>query len=231
MARRIAVLSLLVLAGQAGAGAWPRSEGDGFASAALRLGWPQNLLARSRGGEAVSLAPTSRYATLFVEYGLTDMLTVGIDVGHGVSGAAKTIGFLRYPLPIATGTAHRFAAELGLGQIDRSATIRPGLSYGYGFGDDVRSGWFSIDAQAEMHPRRRDADYKLDVTYGLNLASGRRAILQLQSGQQAGDDPFARLAPSYVMPLSDTRQVELGLTVSLTGEADVGVLIGLWQSF
>lgn len=212
-------------------GAWPRKAGEGFASATVRLGWPQNLLERARAGESISLEPTSDYRTLYGEYGVTDRLTIGLDVGHSVSGAGKTVVFVSYPLAITGDSPHRLSLALGAGRIESEPVIRPGVSYGYGYSGKRLSGWVAVDALAEHFLGSQRNDYKLDVTFGLNLEGGKRAILQLQAGRQQGDDPFARLAPSYVVPWGDTRNVEVGLTVSLAGEADVGVLLGLWQAF
>lgn len=226
-----AIVLLCCLASTCQAGAWPREKGTTFATATIRLGWPQTVVQGLAQGLPVDPEPSSRYMTLYLEHGLTEKLTLGADIGHAVSGEGKTIGFLRYPLGLAPDSRHKLSAEIGLGEIDDDTVIRPGLSYGAGF--DIRgvSGWIAVDALAELYPTSGNVDAKMDVTFGLNLQEGHRAILQVQSGQRTGDDPFARFAPSYVMPLGKNRHLEIGGSVSLMGEADVGLLLGLWQSF
>ena len=73
-------LALAGLAGHASAGAWPREEGSLFVSSLARLSWPQDTTTWT------SYEPTGEYYTLYVEYGLTERLTVGLDLGRAISG-------------------------------------------------------------------------------------------------------------------------------------------------
>ncbi|MHA6347566.1 hypothetical protein [Roseivivax sp. CAU 1761] len=217
-----AAAMLIALApGPAAAGAWPREPGSVFASLATHLSWPQDIATWT------SSAPTGRYDALYLEYGLTPRLTLGLDLGRGVSGSAKTAAFLRLPL----GPPERdlkLAIELGLGQIDGALRLRPGLNLGYGFA----RGWLAADLVVEQPLSGAAPDVKLDLTFGLTLPAARKLILQLQAGQQAGDPAFLRLAPSLVVPLGESRfSAEIGGAWGLAGDASMGLKLGLWAQF
>lgn len=207
--------------GPALAGPWPQDKGRGFASTSARLSWPRDF---------IGTLPPSRYYTLFVEYGLTDKWTLGLDLGRSVSGGSKAVAFAQYPLRDRD-DGIRITLALGLGRIDGRQVIRPGLNIGRGFSNDRRAGWMTAEAVAEVDLRNTHTDFKLDLTYGLNLARDRKLILQLQTGAPARRDPFARFAPSVVLPVGNGRHAEIGATYGLTGDSDVGLMLGFWQQF
>ncbi|MBE9636605.1 hypothetical protein [Salipiger mangrovisoli] len=217
---RVALACALLVPGvpPVSAGAWLMPDGVGFASSTTRLTWPQdNALLGWR-------QPEGRYDTLYFEYGLGRRLTAGADLGRSISGGGKMLAFLR--LPLKDDGALRASAELGLGRIDGAQALRPGLSLGLG----GAQGWLNADLLFEM---RGDAgtDYKLDLTLGLRLPRKLRMILQLQTGVQQGDPPFARFAPSLVVPLHPRIQAEVGASWGLSGDASAGLLLGLWTEF
>jgi len=211
-------LVFLVLSGPAFAGAWPRGAGKGFATASTRL------LASDPAG------PVYRYSTLYLEYGLNDRLTLGLDAGRGVSGDSKVIAFLRFPI-IAPRRGTYWAAELGLGQIAGETTLRPGISYGRGFSAGQRSGWIAIDTLAEFRVASKRTDLKADVTIGLNYSDRVKGILQLQTGVSSGDPSFLRLAPSVIIRTSQNSNIEFGLNAGLLGDKTLGVTFGFWRDF
>ncbi|WP_234984155.1 hypothetical protein [Roseivivax jejudonensis] len=204
----------------AAAGAWPRERGAWFASATVNLTWPQDL------GDVDRAAPDGRYDALYLEYGLTDRITLGLDVGRSVSGEAKLVAFAQHPV-LPADAPLRAAAQLGIGKIDDRDVLRPGLSVGRGW----EGGWLSTDALLEQPFDGTGADVKLDATWGLRLRADRRLILQLQTGKQTGDPAFARLAPSLVMPLRGPLSAEVGGTYGVTGDDSVGLKLGLWAEF
>ncbi len=222
MTRILALFLTLFIAAQAQAGAWQRQKGSGFASSAVRLSWPQDV------STWVSTQPTSNYYTTYLEYGVTDRLTLGFDLGHSVSGSGKKIVFFQLPLrnkdsgPVMSG-------QLGFGQISGDWVLRPGVSFGWG----RPNGWASIDSVAEIHLDRGTTDYKLDLTWGRNLARDRKLIVQIQTGDTALDMPFARLAPSLVTPLGRKKRIkmETGATLGLVGDSSMGLKLGLWLDF
>ena len=221
MTRLLFLLSIcLVLGLQAQAGAWPRAKGSGFISGAARLSWPQDLAAWT------SMMPVSEYYTLYMEYGLSERITIGFDLGRSVSGAGKTVGFAQLPLRDA-GRGPAISGQLGFGQISGRTVFRPGLSLGWG----LRRGWASVDGVAEIRLDGGGSDVKLDMTYGRNLSKDRKLIVQFQTGDTADDPPFARIAPSLVSPLGKRLKMERGVTWGLAGDNSMGVKMGVWLDF
>ena len=91
-----ACLALLAAAGAARAGAWPRDKGHSFVATASQV-------------SATSLAgPVASYSTVYIEHGLGRNLTLGADLGHGISGKGKAVIFLRKSLPERPGVQVRW---------------------------------------------------------------------------------------------------------------------------
>lgn len=220
MLRVIICVFCVAMAGDLQAGAWPRDKGAGFVSATARFVWPRDLSTSK---------PESTYLTLYTEYGLTERMTVGLDLGHSVSGENKMVGFVRLPLPAPQDWA--MAAELGFGNIAGETVVRPTLSVGRGISGRHGAGWLSLDATVEYGLGTGQSDVKLDATWGSALPRDRKLILQVQSGTPHGEPSFLRLAPSVVTPLPTGLYGELGVTVGLAGNTGLGVLIGLWRDF
>ena len=220
--RLIALMAaLLALFGtQAHAAAWPQERGAWFASLTTHLSWPQDITTWA------SYAPTGRYDALYLEYGLTDRLTVGLDLGRSVSGGGKTVAFLQFPALPET-SALKAAVQLGIGQIDGRQVIRPGLLLGLG----RDGGWLAGDLLIEQPVTGAPFDIKLDMTWGLNLPKERKLILQVQTGRHAGDPAFVRLAPSIVVPLRGPFSTEIGAAWGLSGDDSMGLKLGIWTQF
>lgn len=213
--------ALLALLGtDATAAAWPQERGAWFASLTTHLGWPQDL------SSWTSAAPASRYDALYIEYGASDRLTIGLDLGRSVSGGAKTVAFLQFPV-LPEASALKAAVQFGIGEIDGREVIRPGLLLGLG----RDGGWLAADLLLEQPVTGDPFDLKLDMTWGLNLPRDRKLILQLQTGRHAGDPAFLRLAPSLVVPLRGRLAGEIGMTWGLAGDDSVGLKLGLWSTF
>jgi len=201
------------------AGAWPREKGTGFVSAATNV-----------AGDAWQ-GPYSIYSTTYLEYGIGHDLTLGLDIGHGVSGNAKKILFLRRPLAELS-PGHLVAGELGFGRIAGENVLRPGLSYGHGLTlKNGKTGWISVETVSEHRLASGRIDIKADVTFGLNQGQRFKSILQLQTGISHGDPAFARLAPSLVMRVGDAGHLELGLTAGIIGDDHLGLKLGFWRDF
>lgn len=214
-----AILSLLLCPPDAQAGPWPRREGSTFVSADVRLSWPKHLLAGLPG-------EMMQYYTLYVEYGLTERLTLGLDLGRSVSGNGKTVVFLQYPLR-SRDRGLQATAQLGFGRISGKAVVRPGLALGWG----GKLGWTSAEAVAEIRPETGMTDLKLDLTLGVNLFEDSKWILQMQTGAPQEAPEFARIATSVILPLPHGLKAETGVTWGLEGDESFGVKFGLWKEF
>lgn len=216
-----AVLFIVICAPSLGlAGAWQRAPGTGFAATSVRLTWPQNVAVWT------GLAPTGRYNTLYIEYGLTPRLTLGLDVGRSVSGQSKTVAFLQMPIRNRD-KGPKIAAQLGVGKVADQTVIRPGLSLGWG----LDHGWLAIDSVTEFGLEQGNIDWKADVTWGRNLNKGRKLMVQIQTGETTIDPLFARIAPSLVTPLNDRLMLETGVSMGLVGDSSMGVTVGMWMEF
>lgn len=209
---RLAMILWLVLTGPALAGAWPRGKGNVFVAGSTYV------------------MSSGAYTGLYAEWGVTDRLTLGLDLGRGVSGQDKAVAFVQAPLmrPVA---GHRFAWQIGAGVIAGDTVIRPGLSWGKGIDWAGRPGWVALDMVAEMRTETLAIDAKTDLTLGVSISDARKIMLQFQSGVQFGDDPFLRIVPSMTFALSDHARLEIGLSHSLRGASDSGLKIGVWLSF
>ena len=216
----VLILSAL-LASKADAGAWPRAEGTGFASVSHRLAY---------SADNVAAGPQSQYTALYLEYGLTPRLTLGLDAGRSVSGDGKIVLFAGWPVK-STDTGHMLSIQLGLGQIDGAGVVRPGLAYGYGFDRGQASGWFAADAMAEIAVSSGKADLKLDLTLGLAWPSGRKVYGQIQAGRPDAAPTFARIAGAVVWPGRQGYATEVGVEYGVIGDTSVQLKVGLWRDF
>lgn len=204
---------LVVLAAPAVAGPWPRGAQEGFASATWR---------GTASGEG-------EYAAFYLEYGATERLTFGLDAGRAIDGTGKSVIFAQWAQRRRV-AGLRLSWQLGLGRIDERAVLRPGLSLGRGFGEGRRTGWVAADALAEIGGDGI-TDFKLDLTLGVTRGGGRKALLQLQTGREWGDPPFARIEAVAVMPLRGRSALTLGVFHDLDPDGTGGIALGLWQRF
>jgi hypothetical protein len=155
---------------------------------------------------------------------------LGLDIGRSVAGRDKAIVFLRGPI-VNDLAGHYLSWDIGLGRIAGEPVVRPGLSWGRGLTFAGRSGWAAIDMLAEMRLVTHEVDYKADLTLGIDLSDRRKLMLQVQSGVQAGDEPFVRLVPSVVFRLSRRTLFEFGITQDMRGARATGIKAALWLEF
>ena len=199
------------------AGAWPREKGRGFLATATRAGFTDPA------------GPYAIYSTGYLEYGLGRGYTIGLDIGHAISGRSKAVLFLRLP-PFEPVPGHLLALEIGAGRIAGEQTLRPGLSYGHAI-HGRRPGWFSIEGVFEYRPASARRDFKADITLGINHGNRLKTILQVQTGVSTGDPSFIRLAPSVVYRVSAKSHIEIGATAGLRGDSEYGLKLGFWREF
>ncbi len=209
---RVIVMIWLVATGPAWAGAWPRGKGNVFVTTSTYV------------------TQMGTYTGIYAEWGASDRLTFGLDVGRGVSGEDKAVVFMRLPM-LGRLSSHTFAWEIGVGEIAGEKVLRPGLSWGKGFDFAGRAGWAALDTVAELRIDTLATDLKADLTLGLTITDRRKVMMQVQAGVQDGDEPFLRLVPSITFGLSERAKMELGFTHDLFGVQDTGVKAALWYEF
>ena len=218
-------LCLLAATG-ANAGAWPREEGTIF----LAVG--SNVALTEAAQRPVHYDPT-----LYLEYGLTGNLTIGLDGYLSDAGQAGSgFVFARYPLrfgPVGDPDGpSRLAASLGLGATimpddEVEPSLRLGLSYGYG----LSTGWLSVDADVVQSLGSDRRQSKLAVTWGHELTEDWTAILEAQIGTGLTGDFYAKITPSVAWEYSDRLTIRMGATRALTGDRGMGLMVQTWWTF
>lgn len=223
-------LILALAATQADAGAWPRPRGETFVSVATR---------QTTGGRTLIAAVQDirSYNSVYLEYGLTDRLTVGLEAGQGRGqDQAVNAGLVFARLPVWSAGEHKVAVDFGLGLMDdgvdgTQTRVRPGLSWGRGLQTRWGGGWLGMEASWEYRMPSGDSATKADFTAGLKPTDNWMAILQVQTGLYPGADPIARLAPSAVRKIGARTHVQAGALVPLAGDDAWGGTLALWFTF
>jgi hypothetical protein len=220
--RLIAILLSLLCTPSLGiAGAWPREEGELFIAAG------GNFLLSDGAQLPVHYDPT-----LYAEYGLSDRVTIGLDLHTADAGRIGSIFFFA-SFPIGDlQSQHKFAAILSLGARANAASntetlVRGGLSWGMG----LEKGWVAVDASATFGTNDRSFRPKMDVTYGHNWTNKWTTTLQLQTGQGFTDDSYAKIAPSMIYNFRDNINIHLGAVHALTGDRGSGLKFETWLTF
>ncbi|VAV92967.1 hypothetical protein MNBD_ALPHA07-193 [hydrothermal vent metagenome] len=215
---RVVLLMFLVLASPAQAGPWPREKGHVF----LSVGGVSEV------DETTGTIAT--FSTLYGEYGLTEKITLGLDLGSDGRRSSKAMAFLRMPLTRASKKT-KLAAEMGLGFANGEKAIRPGLSIGRGFTLGKRNGWMTADSRAVIFKDFNDILFESDLTIGLSATKRLKVIMQVQTGIPAHDTSYVRLAPSIVFERKPGRHTEFGVTAGIKGVSGLGLKIGSWFEF
>lgn len=215
----ICLAAIAVAPGWAAAAAWPREEGGSFLSFTLR-----STLDGPDFGD---------YASLYYEYGLTEKLTFGLDVGGNIAnGQTTAIAFLRHPVFQGDGP-DVFALSLGVGVTDRpggaSATLRPGFSWGRPISGRWGSGWLGIESTFALYDDGGSLA-KIEGTFGINHANGSLTILQAILSDPSGGSHELAIEAAHVFKIADRSFVELGLSYEFRQRTTVAKL-GVWQSF
>lgn len=217
----VAALALMLPGGRAEAGAWPRDKGDLF------LSFGGNVALFDGATRPVHYDPT-----LYVEYGLTDRLTVGFD-GY-TSDATEIVNgfvFLRYPLGSVEGP-QRLAVSVAAGASEipglaLEPTGRLGLHWGYG----LARGWLAADATSVLGLAGAEREGKLELTLGQRVSDRWTGVLQLQGGIGYSGESYAKVTPSAMYELSDTTHLRAGLVQALTGDMGSALTVEVWLSF
>ncbi len=220
---RVLLLALTIIAmgGTAHGGAWAREKGQVFIASAANL-WVSDM------------TDTGLYydPTLYVEYGLTDRITIGADYYSTARDTLHTgLIFAQFPLGDTTGS-DRFAAHIALGArtdfvLELDYLQRGGLSWGRG----LEKGWLALDLSATYS--RNDEVYrpKADFTWGHNLTDNWTAMFQLQSGETMEDERFVKISPAIIYGVNDNLRISVAAIKPVKGDAQSSIRLSLWQSF
>lgn len=213
---------LLLIASGGTAGPWLRDEGGVF------LSFGANVALTESARRPVYWDPT-----LYLEYGVGERSTVGLDI-YVANGDAEQTGsvFLRFPLrPAETGMPVAGTLTYGL-RHDRARqsydqVARAGLSVGRG----LEGGWLSADLTAIYAVEAERFEGKLDLTWGVDLTDRWTGVLQMQTGIGTAGDFYAKAAPSVLFRVTDRVRIELGVVQALTGDEGTGLRLSTWLEF
>ena len=222
--RFLAFFLLLVLTAEfAQAGPWPRSKGAFFTSTGVEV-W-----------EAEDGLP-ARYASGFVEYGLTEKLSLGANVAQGTFSGTDVelflgVGVLQtgpHAVSVEVSVTNNFVTDTLSGAIDRTPGASLGLAYGRGLQIWERNAWTTLEFK--YHRTEYSHLLKIDATFGVTFASEWKAMAQVFSSHS--DQGWAvNLAPGIVIPVLRNQHIELGLRVPTEDIELSRIKIGLWQEF
>ncbi len=196
------------------AGPWLRDKGETFLSVSLE----GDLLS---GGDFVGI---------YTEYGWSDTMTLGLDLGGHSGAMSKAIVFARRHFGTAPG-GMRLAVELGAGLADDDPVLRPALSFGRGLDWKGRNGWLVLDARALIIGEGREIAWEGDLTFGMQAFRKSRAILQLQARQPVSGDAQFKLAQSWVIERAPGRHLEVGVTTGIRNSDALALKLALWHNF
>ena len=222
MVRFFTIFSLaLSLAFPVSAGPWLREKGKTFTSISFATTW--------------DLQSSS---STYLEYGWSDAMTVGADIGVFRNPALGQTGFVTLFLRRALGKndgKYRLAYELGAGASWEGALTVPhlktGLTVGRGFQLRDMGGWMTLDASIRWDLGQSARLAKLDGTVGLNVTDTFAGMFQIFVTHSQGE-VVAKLAPSLIYsPKSGKFKIQVGLEAQTDEFSNPALKLGLWRDF
>lgn len=221
---RLSVLGflLIVLGTQTlQAGAWLRDAGAGFLSTSGTVTAERDLS-----------------GSLYGEYGLTDQLTLGLDVTAGIEETGLPQGdgtlFVRFPLS-SQDAETKWAAHIGLGARYEPTEFFPsvefGLSWGRGLQWRDQYGWAAIDATVNFAQSPMKPITKLDGTIGMGVSETSKVMGQIFFTYTDGE-LYTTLAPSFLYsPKNSQTTFQIGFEFPLQEDDDARIKLGIWRTF
>lgn len=217
----LALIMSLVSTLAANAGAWLREEGTTFFATTIGT-------TKSRDFST----------TAYAEYGLSERVTIGIDISYGLQLAVADEGsgivFLRFPLG-PTDRTHRFAWHVGIGSRYQNLEFYPaaevGASWGRGvkFGD--RWGWVNVDTSMNTSQHPIDTRFKIDGTLGVTLNDRYKVMGQVFNTFQGGDT-YSKVAPSLLISVGKSKfNIQFNAEIPAAGGGETLFKIGIWSEF
>lgn len=212
---------LLAAAGPVFGGAWAREKGQIFIASG------GNFLLSDGASLPVHYDPT-----FYLEYGLSPLLTVGLDYHTADRGRIDTgFVFARFPLGETTGR-DRFAASLAFGaRVDEFGPLENLMRGGISWGRGLERGWLSVDYNATYGDIDQVFRSKADFTWGHNLSDRWTSSLQFQTGEGFDEDIYTKVNPSIIFQISEKHQVSLGAVHALTGDGGSALKLDLWSTY
>lgn len=222
IARLLAALCLWIAGGSSPlAGAWPREEGAFFVAA---------------GGNVVLFGDAARPVyydpTLYLEYGVTPRITIGIDGYTADKGTAGSLlGFAKLSFG-SLDRPSRTAISLAAGptQIPTGATeqtLRLALHWGRG----AEWGWMSADYAMTFGTSLDRFQEKLTLTSGYRLDDSWTGIFTAEAGLGLELDFYAKLSPSIVYHITEHVSLRASYTQALSGDRGGAAGLQAWFSF
>ncbi|MCX7560377.1 hypothetical protein OS190_12430 [Sulfitobacter sp. F26204] len=222
--RKLFVASLILwqgLASVADAGAWLREKGDGFVS--LSFG-------------ATQFSETTN--AFYIEYGLSDKTTIGLDVSAFTNALNVRNGFGNLFLRRAIGPADqpdKWAYELGIGGVwgneMHRPTVKAGIAWGRGFKVNSRAGWINLDAAYIHEPTLGEHITKFDAAVGMAFSDATTGLLEISVSAQKSET-YGAFEPSLLIQPKDSKfRIKLGAQIPFSEQEKTALKMGIWNDF
>lgn len=217
----VTIFYIITAAGPAFAGAWAREKGQTFIASG------GNFLLSDGAQLPVHYDPT-----LYAEYGLSPLITVGLDYHTADQGRIDTgFIFVRFPLGETTGR-DQLAASLAFGaRIDEFSPLEKLVRGGVSWGRGLERGWLSVDYTATYGNIDQVFRSKADFTWGYKFNDRWTSSLQLQTGEGFTDDVYAKISPAIIFRANDTYSISVGAVQAVTGDRGSALKLDLWSTY
>ncbi|WP_233270539.1 hypothetical protein [Chachezhania sediminis] len=201
------------------AGAWLRDKGAGFLSFGATLR-PSRIVPNNE-------------QKIYLEYGLTDWWTMGVDVNETPTVTGHALIFARLPLG-RKDAAIRQAIEVGLGGHhwgpDWWGFYKVGYGAGQGFTNRWGNAWWAVDASYDRRLGNPEPLWKLDIALGQSSGMKLRPLLKLETGYIPDEGTGGSFVPSLMIRGFRKETWVLGVEFRhFGGESSVGLRVDIWQ--
>ena len=214
-------IALLFCANGAQANPWPREKGQIFLSLSGTYRYAIDSGANEFDGSA------------YLEYGLTDRVTVGVSANDNRVDFSQAFGFVRYAFS-PPDQRLKLAASLGVGASRRENGWGHMLRLGFSVGRPTaiwKPGWWNVTAAVEEHALWPEPIYKLDATFGLKLTPRLQTIVDLETSQRSGSADVVTLRASVAWELRKGSHLVIGIETKEIDQTSMGLRIGWWRTF
>ncbi|MEQ9695078.1 hypothetical protein [Shimia sp. SDUM112013] len=212
-------LFLCVCAVPLNAGPWSRGAGNSFVSLSYETPF--------------KTPADTGYASLYIERGLDDVWTLGLDAGSDLRDTRFAFLFLKRPIQRADGPYKlSWEAAVGAAQLfNQSAlTVRSGLSFGRGTRWFQRDGWATLDLYYTLAPEHAVWWSKAEVTAGLDLTDRTKLLLQATAEQTSFGGAFHSVGLAGAVRLRPGLHLLTGV-IAKDHAASPVLKVGFWHEF